>query len=147
MPARGDALLLGGPLWVRGVGGCIFSSLMSRRQKGQISVPLYFSLCFVESLCGVYDSYLRPDGRPTLFILHWDLPDQLRPCGKSAGHGRGLGGGKKGVAYQAPLLKSLGQEGPLQISSVCVADMIYESDSISRTYLQPITAVCYGSHI
>ena len=40
-------------------------------------------LFLAESLCSVHDSHLKPDGRPALFLLYWDLPDQLWTCGES----------------------------------------------------------------
>lgn len=33
-------------------------------------VSWHFSLFLAESLCGVYDSHLKPDGRPALLLLY-----------------------------------------------------------------------------
>lgn len=48
--------------------------------------PLHCFMAFLflaEPLCSMYDRHLKPDGRPALFLLYWDLPDQLWTCGES----------------------------------------------------------------
>lgn len=81
------------------------------------SIPWQFSLFSTESLRGMYDSNLKPDGWPALFLLYWDLPDQLWTCGESAWC---WGGGqcKGGVTLLA--LKTVGKEGvPVDLMYVC----------------------------